>query len=102
MSARYVFTHYSREDYINIRRYTLKKWGEKQSKHYLNDLKKTFELIAEMPLMGENCLESLGKEVYRFPSGSHIIYYLAASNKEIVIFAILHQRMLPQKHLDNR
>lgn len=98
----YLFTEESQRDLIQIRQFTLEHWGPKQSIDYLTDLKKTLQLLAEMPAMGKNCFEDCGKDVYRFPFGSHVIYYLTMSDNEIVIVAILHQSMVPEKHLDKR
>lgn len=54
-----------------------------------------------MPLMGRNCSEDLGKDIYRFLYGSHVIYYLTMPGS-IIIIAILHQSMVPENHLGNR
>lgn len=100
--SQYQFTDQSQQDLIQIRRFTLEHWGSRQSIHYLSDLRKIVQLLSEMPLMGKNCLDDLGKNVYRFPFGSHIIYYLITLEEKIVIVAILHQGMVPGKHLGNR
>lgn len=100
--SQYKFTEQSQQDLIQIRRFTLEHWGSDQSIHYLSDLKKILQLLSEMPLIGKNCLDDLGKNVYRFPFGSHIIYYLMLSEEEIVIVALLHQSMVPGKHLGKR
>jgi toxin ParE1/3/4 len=98
----YLFTEESQRDLIQIRQFTLEHWGPKQSIDYLSDLKKTLQLLVEMPNMGKNCFEDCGKDVYRFPFGSHVIYYLMMPDNKIVIVAILHQSMVPEKHLDKR
>lgn len=95
----YQFTKQSAQDLIQIRRFTLEHWGPKQSMDYLERLRKTLELLSEMPLIGKNCLPDLGKDIYRFPFSSHMIYYLIISETEIVITALLHQSMVPGKHL---
>ncbi|MDF2867715.1 MAG: plasmid stabilization system [Gammaproteobacteria bacterium] len=100
--SQYKFTGESQQDLIQIRRFTLENWSSERSIHYLSDLRKTLQLLSEMPLMGKNCLDDLEKNVYRFPFGSHIIYYLTLSEKEIVIVAILHQSMVPGKPLAKR
>jgi len=98
----YRFTDQSQQDLIKLRRFTVEHWGVEQSTTFLSDLKKTLHLLSEMPFMGMNCLDDLGKHVYRFPFGSHIIYYLIMADHEIVIVAILHQSMAPENHLGSR
>ncbi|AWN75938.1 TPA: type II toxin-antitoxin system RelE/ParE family toxin [Legionella pneumophila] len=99
--SRYQFTTQAQQDLIRIRRFTLEHWGSKQSMSYLEELKKTVKLLSEMPLMGRNCSEDLGKDIYRFLYGSHVIYYLTMPGS-IIIIAILHQSMVPENHLGNR
>ena len=99
--SHYKFTTQAQQDLIQIRSFTLKNWGPKQSISYLTDLKKTLQLLSEMPLMGKNCFDDLGKDIYWFLYGSHAIYYLTIPDS-IVIIAILHQSMVPENHLGNR
>lgn len=99
--SRYQFTTQAQQDLIQIRCFTLENSGSKQSISYLEDLKKTLQLLSEMPLMGRNCNDDLGKDIYRFLYGTHAIYYLVMSDA-IIIIAILHQGMVPEKHLGNR
>ena len=98
----YLFTEHSKQDLIQIRRFTVERWGYEQSIHYLRDLRKTLLLLSEMPSMGKDCFDDLGENIYRFPYGSHIIYYLTIPNEKIVVVAILHQSMVPAKHLNSR
>lgn len=99
--SQYQFTTQAQQDLIKIRRFTLEHWGSQQSIGYLEELKKVLQLLSEMPLMGKNCSDDLGKDVYRFLYGSHAIYYLTMSDS-IIIIAILHQSMVPENHLGNR
>ncbi|MFZ2290494.1 MAG: hypothetical protein WAV92_12640 [Halopseudomonas yangmingensis] len=36
-----------------------------------------------------------------FPYGSHMLYY-RLEKKHLVVFAVLHQRMVPEGHLKGR
>lgn len=100
--SQYQFTEQAQQDLIQIRRFTIANWGEKQSQHYLCDLEKTLQLLSEMPLMGKSCFDDLGVDVYRFPYGSHVIYYLTTPKETIVLVAVLHKSMVPSKHLEKR
>ncbi len=96
----YRLTLDAQSDLIDIRRFTLKKWGEGQSKNYLSDLKNTIQMLAQTPLAGKHRPE-VAKHVYSFPCASHIIYYVV-HQQQLVVFGILHQRMVPVKHLADR
>jgi toxin ParE1/3/4 len=99
--SQYQFTTQAQQDLIQIRRFTLEHWGTKQSISYLEGLKKTLQLLSEMPLMGKDCSDDLGKDIYRFLYGSHAVYYLTMRDS-IIIIAILHQNMVPTNHLGNQ
>lgn len=99
---KYLLTEYSRNDLLDIRHYTFQQWGSRQSTHYLDQLKKTLHLLAEMPLMGKSCEDDLALDIYRFPFNSHVIYYSLLPDKNIMIVAILHHGMQPSTHLDMR
>ena len=70
---KYDVTVYAKQDLILIRRFTSKQWGLEQSANYLNNLKKTLQLLAEMPLMGQKCVDfdEIDKNIYRFPHECH-------------------------------
>lgn len=87
-------------DLIEIRRYTLKQWGGKQSRMYLSELRQTIRLLAKTPNIGKQ-RPDVGGDVFSFPHASHVIYYIIDSS-QIVVFGVLHKRMVPQKHLGNR
>jgi toxin ParE1/3/4 len=90
----------AQSDLIEIRRYTLKQWGEPQSKKYLSELRQTVRMLAESPSLGKSRPE-LGSNVLSFPYASHVIYYLQ-HEKQIVVFGALHKRMVPVKYLHER
>lgn len=100
--SQYYFTQEAQQDLIKIRKFTFNTWGSEQSTAYLRNLKKTLQLLTEMPSMGINCKDSLGDDIYRFPFVSHTIYYTTLPNNKIVIIAILHQGMVPEIHISNR
>jgi len=39
--------------------------------------------------------------VFSFPYGSHMLYY-RIEEEQLVVFAVLHQRMVPTEHLQGR
>ncbi|KTD60711.1 type II toxin-antitoxin system RelE/ParE family toxin [Legionella shakespearei] len=97
----YQLTSNAKEDLIHIRRFTLNHWGAQHSAKYLEEIKSRIQLLAEMPLIEQNCFEDVRKDVYRFLYGAHTIYYIVTP-ETITIIAILHQSMIPASHLGNR
>lgn len=97
MAAAFRLTRDAQQDLTAIRRYTVQQWGQEQSRKYLQDLRSTIELLAEFPGQG-SAREDVGKGVCSFPYGSHMLYY-RIEEKQLVIFAVLHQRMLPTGHI---
>lgn len=87
-------------DLIEIRRYTLQQWGAEQSQKYLCEIRNTMGLLAETPALGKSRPE-VGANVYSFPQGSHIIYYVV-HEQQLVVFGVLHKRMAPLAHLNER
>ncbi len=90
----------AQSDLVEIRQYTLEKWGEAQSKKYLAELRQTIRLLAKTPSLGKSRPE-VGKNVSSFPHVSHVIYYVV-HQQQLVIFGVLHKRMVPVKHLVER
>lgn len=83
-------------DLINIRHYTLKKWGVEQSRKYLSGLQQTIELLLDPQEMGKKRTDTLS-----FPHASHVVYYGLQSDF-LLVFAVLHKSMVPNNHLENR
>ncbi|CAM3609331.1 Toxin ParE1 [Vibrio aerogenes CECT 7868] len=96
----YHLTPDAQADLIEIRRYTIQEWGTNQSQSYLSELRQAISLLAESPSLGKHRTD-VGTGVLSFPHGSHVIYYIKHSS-HIVVFAVLHQRMLPSHHLTQR
>lgn len=87
-------------DLIEIRRYTLQQWGAEQSQKYLREVRNTIGLLAETPALGKS-RPDVGANVHSFPQGSHIIYYVV-HEQQLVVFGVLHKRMVPLAHLAER
>ena len=98
--SNYRLTPDAQSDLIEIRRYTLKQWGEVQSKKYLSELWQTIRMLAETPSLGKSRPE-VGMTVLSFPHVSHVIYYVV-HEQQLVIFSVLHKRMVLVNHLVER
>jgi|SRR5690606_39192908 len=100
MGFSFRLTRDAQKDLTAIRRYTAETWGLEQSKRYLQGLRETIELLAEFPGQGTT-REEMGEGVLSFPYGSHMLYYRLEKG-QLVVFAVLHQRMVPEGHLQGR
>ena len=96
-SARYQFTDKAERDLEGIIDYTVQEWGVSQANTYLDGLEKRAQLLAENPDLG-TARETLFEGLISFPYESHILYYIKYA-RGIVILRVLHQHMVPVKHL---
>ena len=96
----YRLTPDAQSDLIDIHRYTLKQWGATQSQKYLSELRQTIRLLTETPSLGKS-RPDVGEDVLSFPHVSHVIFYLV-HERQLVVFGVLHKRMVPANHLDRR
>ena len=96
----YRFTGDAQSDLIKIRGYTLKEWGNEQSKKYLSNLRQTIRLLSETPTIGKQ-RPDISSDVFSFPHVSHVIYYMLR-NEQLVVFGVLHKSMVPNIHLEDR
>lgn len=95
---KYVVLPEAAEDLTRIGRFTAEKWGVRQAERYLSTLQATFRLLAERPSAGRDRSDDIGAGYMSFVQGSHVIYFKKTDNG-VAIAAILHQSMIPQKHL---
>lgn len=96
----YRLTPGAQADLIEIRRFTLHRWGLAQSQKYLAGLRHIFKLLAKTPTLGKARPE-VGSSVLSFPYESHMVYYLV-HEQQLVVFGVLHKRMVPLNHLAKR
>lgn len=97
MAKKYKVRQSARDDIKDIGRYTLKQHGKIQRDKYLIDMKDCFALLADTPTLGR--LRNDIKEGYYCKEyGKHVIFYLIRTNY-IEVTAILHESMIPQRHL---
>ncbi|TDQ37012.1 type II toxin-antitoxin system RelE/ParE family toxin [Thiopseudomonas denitrificans] len=100
MAAAFRLTRDAQQDLTAIRRYTVQQWGQEQSRKYLEGMQSTIRLLAEFPAQGL-ARQDVDGGVFSFPYGSHMLYYRLEKN-QLVVFAVLHQRMTPAGHLKGR
>jgi len=96
----YWLTPDAQSDLVDVRRFTLREWGQAQSQKYFSELRQPLGLLADNPSLGKARPE-LGEKLASFPHGSHIIYYLM-HKRQLIVIGVLHKRMVPLNHLTDR
>jgi toxin ParE1/3/4 len=84
-------------DLDGILAYTTGTWGWRQTDQYIAKLEDGFDLLAQNPSIGRAC-ESIRAGMRRFEIGKHVVFYLPDPGG-VLIVRVLHQQMLPAKHL---
>ena len=98
--SRFQLTPDAEADLIEIRRFTIQQWDSAQSKKYISELRQTICVLSKTPSIGKLRVD-VGNDVQSFPCASHVIYYVMHEQK-LIVFGILHKRMVPLNHLAGR
>jgi len=85
-------TNKAREDLVGIARYTEATRGRDQRTLYLKRLDSSFHALADNPSLGRKCGD-IREHYYKYPEGSHIIFFRFGADCDIEIIRILHRRM---------
>jgi toxin ParE1/3/4 len=85
--ADYYLLKQAEKDLENIARYTINTFGIKQARIYRDGLFKSFEMIADFPLIGSN-KNHIKKDIRRHVHEYHSIYY-RVDKKGVTIYRIL-------------
>jgi len=90
--ATFTLTKKAKSDLKDIARFTQKRWGREQRNKYLKDLDACFFRLADNPSLGRECGE-VRTGYYKFPTGSHVVYFHCISKSKVEIVRILHESM---------
>jgi toxin ParE1/3/4 len=96
--ATFRFTIRAEGDLLSISQYTIQMWRDRQADRYLGELERCCARLAASPSLGRRC-ENVRPGLRRFESAEHVIFYRLELDG-IRISRILHQRMLPARHLN--
>jgi toxin ParE1/3/4 len=91
------FTVRAERDLLSISQYTIQLWGHRQADRYLSEMELCCARLAGSPSLGRRC-ENIRAGLRRFESAEHVIFYRIELDG-IRASRILHQRMLPARHL---
>ena len=95
--ATYILSPEAQKSLISIKTYSIKNFGTKRTKNYLQSIHKRMQSLAENPSLG--IIREDLKVVYHSSFvGSHTIYY-RVNPTHIDIIDVLHQSMEPSKHI---
>jgi toxin ParE1/3/4 len=95
--AKFRFSRRAEADLLSIGEYTLHQWGATQAVRYLGELEDCCQILARNPALGRLC-EHIRPGLRRFEHGRHVLFYRQES-RGILLSRILHQRMLPERHV---
>lgn len=85
------------EDLIGIWHYSYNKWGADKATEYLLQLDAGIQGLAANPEIGKSC-ENIRLGYRSIQINRHVVFYNIQDDL-IEIVRILHERMLPDKHL---
>jgi len=84
-------------DLLDIWQYSYKKWGSNKAGEYLLQLDAGIQGLVTNPMLGKS-RESVRPNYRSIQINRHVIYYKHQDNI-IDIVRVLHERMIPEKHL---
>jgi toxin ParE1/3/4 len=91
------FSRLALADLKSISRHPVQQWGADQAIRYLDAIQERIREVAESPLMGRTC-DGIEPGYRRIEQGGHVIFY-RLKDGGIFVGRVLHQRMLPRKHI---
>lgn len=89
---KFSLTEKAKDDLKQIARFTQKRWGKEQRNTYLKSLDDCFHQLSDNPATGRPC-DEIKPGYYKFPTGSHVVYYRAQTEDRIEIVRVLHESM---------
>ena len=93
----YQLSKLARLDLVYIADYTVDTWGPKQAQRYLDSLEACFNRLVKAPGIGRPC-DRIWPGYRRIEHQKHVILY-RENHDGIFVSRVLHQRMLPSRHL---
>jgi len=76
-----------------IYRYTVRNWGEKQAKFYINGLFESFNNIGNNLVISHPIPADFGINGFYFLYEKHYVYWKYLNSGDIGIVTVLHERM---------
>ena len=96
--ARALLAKRARLDLIEIRRYTVNRWGKEQARKYISKIGKCADDLADHRLQGK-LREDIAPDLKSYHVGRHVIFYVEFK-EGIEIARVLHDSMDFTRHFN--
>lgn len=90
-------SHAARRDLLEIAEFTRERWGQAQCEKYLSHLDTRLRALTRDSELGRRC-DHIKPDYWQLRVGRHLVFYKVAKSSVDVI-RVLHERMLPRRHL---
>jgi len=94
--ARAVLAKRARKDLIEIRQYTVDRWGKEQARKYIGQIRHCADDLANHRLQGK-LREDIAPDLKSYHVGRHVIFYVE-SEKGIEVARVLYDAMDFSRH----
>jgi len=94
---RLLFTPAAEEDLEQIWTYTVSEWGRQQAETYVRDLQSRCRALV-LGQVRVRSAEHIRSGYKTMISGKHILFF-QETEADVIIVRILHQKMVPDRHL---
>lgn len=96
--TRYLLSADAEIDLYEIAEYSRLTWGPDRAAEYVKELRDACRELGSTPHVGRTCFD-VQPGLWRYVQGSHAIFYVIQKGGDVFVVRILHQRMLPDRHL---
>jgi toxin ParE1/3/4 len=97
--AAFRFSRRAETDLLSIGDYTLRTWGKAQAARYVGEFEVCCRTLSDNPALGRLC-DEIRHGLRRLEHGKHVVFY-RQERAGILVSRILHQRMLPDRHIED-
>ena len=84
---------------LSISDYTLRTWGRARAARCVGELEACCQTLSDNPALGRLC-DEIRPGLRRLEHGKHVVFY-RQERTGILVSRILHQYMLPDRHIDD-
>jgi toxin ParE1/3/4 len=97
--AAFRFSRRAEADLLSIGDYTLRTWGKAEAARYVGELEVCCQTLSDNPASGRLC-DEIRPGLRRLEHDKHVVFY-RQERAGILVSRILHQRMLPDRHIED-
>ncbi|MBJ8346934.1 type II toxin-antitoxin system RelE/ParE family toxin [Antrihabitans sp. YC2-6] len=95
---RFLLSPAAQADLEDIWDHTAQRWNAEQAEHFVRELQRAIERVADNPAVGRRC-DEVRAGYLKLAAGSHVLFYRVTDEGVIDIVRVLHQRMDIDRHL---